>query len=945
MFAQVNVNLRSGSHDEYSRLVFDWPEKAGYNISKSGSQLSLSFEKQANIDLGSVNSESLKNIGTVNVTSSAGSNLGVTIQIKPNSKFRHFKIGNRVIIDVYNASGSIQKTVATKPPVQEHQKQEPSVTALTQQKLETAVPEHAGVTKLSGIEPHVITLTATKSVGLAVFERAGFLWLVFDRPNLKTTPVVAGAQKEKLPKLEKMDVANATAYRMPKPEGYNFYGEGGGLLWRVVMTPNPRRASPVAPVVAKLNANEIKGGTLNWPFVAVRKVIKFTDPLVGDEITVVTTEGSEDFSGPARQYVELNVLPSIVGLAFVAKADGVSATKVHKGVDITRPQGLALSSKQDTALAVLKDDIEKEQDFFEDEEKTEHVSRIYNFDRWEMGGLKALDNNRQILMRGVGSKKGSAKVEDILTLAKLNLANNRGPEALGLLSVAAQELPGIDENSEFLALRGAAKALSGKLDGALDDLSEPSLKQYTETNYWRAMVLAGVEDWQQADAVMPTDFDLLETYPTQIQKPIVLVLAEVSLRAGKISQAEELLALLEAEFSTMSLSQQSAWKYLNGELERQEGDLEQAIENWQTLITGRDDYYRAKAGLSLTKLQLERKKITPAKAIDRLEGLRYAWRGDELETLINYRLGEVYVDNDDYLKGLSVLRNAISLSPDSNISREVTDYMTETFRRIFTDGTLNNISPLDAISIYDEFKELTPIGEEGDIFVQNLAERLVDIDLLGRASDLLEYQLEHRLKGDAVTPVAIRLAAIQLIDGKPDNALISLEKASNALAQSSVDNKVTLKQEISLLKARALSKSNRASEALSLLDKLPNDEDVNRLRADIAWNAGQWGQAAEAFSSLISDENISLTRPANDYQTNLIINQAIALNLSGDRTALSSLRARYKDLLAQTPKAKIFDLVTRPRQLGMLESQDSITSLISEVDLFGEFLENYKSSK
>ena len=122
-------------------------------------------------------------------------------------------------------------------------------------------------------------------------------------------------------------------------------------------------------------------------------------------------------------------------------------------------------------------------------------------------------------------------------------------------------------------------------------------------------------------------------------------------------------------------------------------------------------------------------------------------------------------------------------------------------------------------------------------------------------------------------------------------------------------------------------------------------EDSNRLRADIAWNAGQWDEAAAAFADLIAGENISLTRPTDEYETNLILNGAIALNLSGDRTALNDFRTRYQDLMAQTPKGKIFDVVTRPRQLGMLDSKDSITSLISEVDLFGEFLENYKKAE
>jgi predicted negative regulator of RcsB-dependent stress response len=945
--AQMSVNVRTGSHDDYSRLVFDWPEATSYQKSQSGGTLTLSFDKAASVDLAQVNQSNLKNIGSVRAISAAGENLRVAIDVKSASKIRDFKIGNRVVVDVYNASGEV-----TRSPVSSA---EEKITA--QPETVTAPqPEHnelealrndptIEVQNLSGLDPHVVTLTSTRSVGMAAFEREGFFWMVFDNPDLKTKPILAGPKKDKLPKIEKVEIENGVAYRMATIPGYNFYGEGGGLLWRIVMTPNPRRTNPVSPVVNKQSPEDIKGGTLVWPFKSPEKILKVQDPLIGDEITVVTVQGSEDFAGAKRSYVELETLYAPVGLAFAAKVDDVDVSKTNDGVEVTTPAGLALSSKKDSALAVLKDDIQKEQEFFDEAEKTERLNLIYDFDRWEMGGINALDKNRQVLMRGIGAKEGSAKVEDIITLAKLNLANNRGPEALGLLNVAAQELPGIDEDPEYIALKGAAEILSGQFSEGLEDLSDPSLSEYTERNYWRSRALAGLEDWRQADKLMPRTYDVLNTYPMPIRKPLVLSLAEIALRAGKADQAEELLSSLESEFPTMDLPEQSAWKYLNGELERQKGNPKQAIENWQTLITGKDDYYRAKAGLSLTKLQLERQKITPAKAIDRLEGLRYAWRGDELETLINLRLGEVYIENGDYLKGLTVLRNAVSLSPDAPITEEVTDYMTTTFANIFTDGTLDKLSPLDAISIYDEFKELTPLGKEGDIFVQNLAERLVDIDLLGRASDLLQFQLDNRLEGAEAVDVGIRLAAIQLIDGNPEDALETIDKTEKILRTSAVSDKAAKQRELNILKARAQSKVGRATEALNLLNTLSSGEDVSRLRADIAWNAGQWDQAEKAFAALITRENISLTRPADDYETNLIINRAIALNLAGNRSALAEMRARYKDVVAQTNKSKIFELVTRPRQLGVLESKDSVTSLISEVDLFGEFLDNYKSGQ
>ena len=932
--AQSNVSVRSGNHDGYSRLVFDWKEGTSYNISKSAGVLTVSFDKAAALDVTKANDESLKNIGNVSVVSSEGSPLEVSIKIVPESDFRHFIIGKRVVVDVYDAAGEPSRTASTVKPSQVDNA--PDDAALTPPEQASEKPS------ITGVQPNVIILSATQSVGMAAFEREGFVWMVFDTPDLKTPPSIAGPNKSSFGKLEKIELPNATAFRFQKPEGYKLYGEGGGLLWRLVVTPNPRRTTPAKPEIKNAGLDSFTGGDLFWPLTGVRKIVNITDPLIGDEIGVITVSDAQQYTGPRRQYVELETLPSIVGFAFVPKADDIQITSASAGLTVTRPQGLALSPERDTAPVLLKDDIEKEREFFEAEKKPTKLTRIFDFDRWEMGGTHSLEKNRRVLMSGLGTKEGSAKVEDLITLAKLNIANDRGQEALGLLRVAEAELPGIEENAEFIALNGAAAVLAGKDDEAIEYFVKPALESYGEIGYWKAYTLASLEDWRQADEVMPVSLELLEEYPLQVKQPVSLALAETALRAGKTGRAQSLLDMLEPEYENMPIARQSYWKYLNGELERQAGNPERALEDWDVLLKGKDDYFRAKAGLSVTKMQLARQKITPEKAIDRLEGLRYAWRGDELETLINYRLGEVYIENEDYLKGLSLLRNAVSLSPKSKITEEVTDYMTTTFRSLFTDGKLKDVSPLDAVSIYDEFKELTPIGRDGDVFVQELAERLVDVDLLGRASALLDHQIEHRLEGDDKIKVAIRLAAIRLLDSKPEDALTSLAVAEQAIQSGSAGSYTDEKRQVKLLKARALSKTNKAREGLSLLSELGNDPDVIRLRADIAWNASLWDRAADAFGKLIDIEKISLTRPMNEYQTNIILNQGIALNLSGNRVELADLREQYGDLMKQSEKARLFDLVTRPRQLGLLGNRESVTSLISEVDLFGEFLDNYR---
>src|SRR5438874_9635028 len=49
--------------------------------------------------------------------------------------------------------------------------------------------------------------------------------------------------------------------------------------------------------------------------------------------------------------------------------------------------------------------------------------------------------------------------------------------------------------------------------------------------------------------------------------------------------------------------------------------------------------------------------------------------------------------------------------------------------------------------MFYEYPELTPIGRRGDEMIRRLADRLVAVDLLDQASELLQYQVDKRLEG------------------------------------------------------------------------------------------------------------------------------------------------------------------------------------------------------
>lgn len=961
------VSVRTGLHDGYTRLVFNWQTAVPYTIARSATDgVDLVFKKAAEMDLSRAGLGPGNTILGLEKLPGAEDSLSVRVKIPAGSTFRHFLVGNRMVLDVYaTPSGQAVAKTPTSAPVKaaetkaEEDPQLPvaetlSATAPAEDLVAASppatVPAAPPVIQLAALDlqPHAVTISSTSTVGLAAFERHGDLWIVMDRSDINVPPQLSGPQKDRFSPFEKIPLDGGVAYRTRMPEGLHIAGEGGGLIWKMNLTPEDHGARPV-PAERQFKPGEtIRGGTLFWPMQRVTKVLKIQDPDIGDTIMVGTVTRSDQFTGPARNYVDFTALHAPVGIAILPKTDDVTLNPLGNGVQVTRPGGLALSRMRDVTQKMIAQQVRALPSVpgLDGQDTAGEMRRIFDFDRWMMGGLTALRSNQQVLLSGMATKDHTGRVQDLLMLAKMNLANDRGQEAVGFLNFAAGELPAIADSPEFLALRGAAEALAGKFEAAIGDLTAPALKDYDELDYWRAYTLAGLEDWQQARDAMPDNFDLLLSYPRRIQERLGLKLAEIALRSGDIRNAEILLSALEKERNFLQPATLAGLDYLNGERYRQARQAGQAAELWRPLTTGQDDLYRAKSGLALTLLQLQNKEITREAAIDRLEGLRYHWRGDELEAQVNFTLGKMYLEDQRYLKGFTILRDATVMSPNSEISREIASYMADHFKNLFLTDRLKDLSAVDAVTVYEEFRELTPPGDEGNRLVQRLAERLVDADLLGRAAALLQHQVNYRLTGREGADVALRLAGIDLLNDNGKAALEALDKAQAGYA--ALDPKtpeiVQKQKEAEMLRARALSELGRVDEALKILNTFTPTPDINRLRADIAWNAGMWEDAADALRDLVLDQEIDVARPLTEKQADLLLNRAVALNLAGDRVALAGMRNKYGEAMGNTARSKMFDVVTRQRTGSLTSDRESIAALVSEVDIFKDFLDSYRAS-
>jgi hypothetical protein len=238
--------------------------------------------------------------------------------------------------------------------------------------------------------------------------------------------------------------------------------------------------------------------------------------------------------------------------------------------------------------------------------------------------------------------------------------------------------------------------------------------------------------------------------------------------------------------------------------------------------------------------------------------------------------------------------------------------------------------------LFYDFIELTPIGPDGDEMIRRMADRLVAVDLLGPAADLLNYQVTKRLDGVARAQVATRLALVQLMDHKPQAAIESLRSTRISTLPDDVNHQRLL------MEARALSEEKQWDQALDLIavDQAP---DTVQLRADIYWQSGNWAVAAqkaeEALGPCWSDP-----KPLSDEQRQDVMRTAVAYSLANDEASLDRLRQHFAAKMKTSRDANAFDVLTQRIDMHGMDFRDAAAKVasIDTLQIFMKELQNRK---
>ncbi|MFY9288437.1 MAG: tetratricopeptide repeat protein, partial [Alphaproteobacteria bacterium] len=505
--------------------------------------------------------------------------------------------------------------------------------------------------------------------------------------------------------------------------------------------------------------------------------------------------------------------------------------------------------------------------------------------------------------------------------------------ASALLTYLAKQVPDLIAHSDFIAILGAAKTLANHPTEGLKLLESPVLAGQPEIELWEAVAHAELRDWAAAEEKFALTETILNGYPEPFYSRFSVLAIEAALAMSKDREAADWIDRMENGPHRDEIN--PALAYLHGVLHAKAGRGPAAEAAWKEAQASRDRLYKIRAELALIDLGVSNGSLTPAQAADRLEALRFGWRGDDLEVDILHRLGQFYIQSKNIKAGLGILSRATMLYPNSSLTPQIRDEMSGIFHDVFLGNLGKNLTPLDALTLYQQYRGLMPAGQDGIVVTHNLAERLVAIDLLDQAADLLEDLVKNKLQGDEKAKTSSRLAAIRLLDHKPEAAMAALEYVKDEGLSD------TLRNERVLLRAKAFADMRRDDDALKLLED-NTSQAAKLLRADITMHAQRWDEAGKALLALIGPAGPEGTK-ATPQQAEWLVNAAIALSLAGDQTELDKLAIDYGPMMVGTNQNDTFRILTQPEKTAQLRDIASAQAKIADIDMFHSFLDNYRS--
>ncbi len=950
--------LRFGTHSGYERAVVDWAASVGYDVEADGRAVTVTFETAEGFAAAPLRRRLGEAVRDLDVAVADG-RVVLRLALPPDVQLRHARSGTAIVLDFVRGAGeppidprsarrlaqerasrpappaplqvvspradptaaptptdsTPQPTARTPRPVPAQspgaiEPPPPRVSSLLPAPLPATPPVARPLPAAAPVAPpelvagplparaagadgarldvtpsaigYRLRLAHRPAPGLAVFLRDRILWVVIDARLDLDISALSPMRRELGPADLQVigGVAPATVLRLAPPMPLNAAVARQGDTWTIEIgaaAPAPtRQAEPT------LRANpDGSNARVIFDLQGAQGLLRLRDPGAHDEVMVVTSGVAGAALAAPRAYPDVRFLPAAQGAVFVPLAERVQARVQGTEIEISGLRPMILPGQPVPAALIA-------------------TPRQVLLDppSWNLPA-GAVDLEKQALHRAIATAPPQRRGPPRLALARLLFAQGFAPEALAQLRILETDAPDLAALPAQRLLRAAAALLAGQREEAEASIAHPTLAENDEAAMWRALTRSDGLDPQAQGAALRRGAAMAERYPPPMATRIWLDLAAAHLAVAQPEDAARYLDLVTEQVLTEP--QRRRLVLMRGEVLARRGDVEAALRLWMPLEAGGPSPTRAEATLARVLAQRARDEVSIPDAIETLDRLRYVWRGDAIELRNLKALAQLHGEIGNHRAGLLLLRDALGRFGETDGGRELTREMDVIFARLFLEGAADALPPIQAIALFEEFRDRVPSGARGDLMVRRMVDRMLEVDLVQRAAGLVAHQLQHRAGAGERAELGAKLALVHLIGGQAGQALTALAETEPDPASALV------RLDRRRIGARALANLGRVPEAL---ERLAGDDapEADLLRAEFLRQTRDWRGLAALLGRRIPTAP-ETGAPLAQEAARDVLHRAAALALAGDLDGVRGLRQSYGAAMAVSDFANLFGVI------------------------------------
>lgn len=725
----------------------------------------------------------------------------------------------------------------------------------------------------NGIERLVFDFEAP--VAAAVMERFGYYWLVFDTTENYRLPTELIDSKifgshQKVP-------SEVLVYKLSLLRKSNAVAERLGSRWVVEF--DSQLEYEIDKPLQVFENNE---------YVSVKAteagdVVVINDEFYGEKLNIVPILGSGE--GVPKRISRNDVIfdPTIQGVVF---------REVRELADVnTNKNGIRIAKNNVETKVVVKNDKEP----------------IYEFRNWPQLSADALSTvKRNMLGKSRFDYGALLFTQRMYGEAAINLQGLKGYKA------------------DFLY--AAAEFMNGRYDKALvgfnrvnlpAEFNENELLMWQIASNYRLKQTA-IEKAQEVEFTEEFQLpDNIKQYPDNISAELLLALAEKKIEEDDLEAAQNFIN----EMPKRARVEQYNYKnYLQARIDDQQGKRARAREVWAALSDKiQDRLVRAKATVSAIRQDYEMQKISHAQMVDSLNQASIIWRGGEFEYNLLIDIAKNSADIGMDRMALRRYKEAITHFPDHPGNEDVIKEMQKIYKSSILSSFHDKNRTFEVVATYYEFEELKPSGDAGEQITLELAEKLVEFDLLQEAIDVLAGYSRKIADPEERALVMTRLAILEFLNNQPEAALNTLAKSEMRYMPE------YLKRERDLLLAESLVKAGKEDLAMVALSYLP-PEQSNRLKVQILWKNKEWEEMIKVYSDIVQKDDAD------------ILKIAVANTILGNEDELKEMQSLYWNQVKDGPLAESFTFVTNTQDVDYRNLTESL-----RIDLVKDVVDSYRN--